>query len=134
MNQLQLDKIMQRIEGSFGTEMPFTDRPLSEADLDALKRVFGNTGFQAYLQDQVNRQIIRDYLLNAFMLGHIREERMEAVCHQIVSTEGRAALALHMLMSSVEEAGNLPLGPRRESLKKLKPGPDSKPHMEVVGK
>ena len=62
---MRLDTLVQQIETAFGETPPFTSEGLAEADRDVLLRVFGDQGYQVYLQDQVNRQIIRDYLTNA---------------------------------------------------------------------
>ncbi|GAG99082.1 unnamed protein product, partial [marine sediment metagenome] len=45
--------------------------------------------------------------------------------------EGRAALSLHMLMSSVEQAEQL-LGCSLQTLETLKPAADSPPHMRLI--
>ena len=66
---LQLDEITRRINLAFGEDLPFSRAELVEDDLQALERVFGDEGYQQFLQDQVNRQIIRDYLINAILLG-----------------------------------------------------------------
>ena len=132
MDQLQIDNIVQRIERSFGEELPFSARVMTETDLEVLQRVFGDEGFQDYLDDQTNRQIIRVYLTNAIILGFIPESRIDDYAHQVETREGRAALSLHMLMSSVEEAGNLPVSLEPEELKSLRPDPDSPPHLRII--
>lgn len=132
MDQLQIDNIVRRIDRSFGEELPFIARALSETDIEVLHRIFGDEGYQKYLDDQANRQIIRVYLTNAIILGFIPESRIDAYAHQVETSEGRAALSLHMLMSSVEEAGNLPVDPEPEELKSLRPDPDSPPHLRII--
>ena len=62
---MQLDEIVNWINAAFGEVTP---RP-AYSDVEALKKIFGNSGYQRYLQDQGNRQIIRDYLTNAVVLG-----------------------------------------------------------------
>ena len=69
VDQLQIDDIVRRIDGSFGEELPFSGRALTENDIEVLQRIFGDGGFQDYLDDQANRQIIRVYLTNAIILG-----------------------------------------------------------------
>ena len=64
-----------------------------EKDIEALKRVFADEGYQIYLQDQVNRQIIRDYLTNAVMLGILSEDRLEAFTDLVATEGGRAAMS-----------------------------------------
>ena len=101
-------------------------------DLATLERVFGDVGYQDYLEDQANRQIIRVYLTNAVILGFLPEQRIDKYSSQVESNEGRAALSLHMLMNSVEDASTLPLEPRLEELKPARPGPGCAPHLQVV--
>lgn len=134
MNPLELNDIIDRIDGAFGAELPFSQQALTEEDRYALARVFGDSGYQDYLQDQVNRQIIRDYLTNALILGYITEDGLESVAEQLASESGRATLSLHMLMRSVEEAADLPLGPAPEPLKPLRPDDSSPPHFRLVRK
>lgn len=126
---LHLDEIVSWIDAAFGGVTPPPERP----DEEALKRIFGERGYQRYLQDQVNRQIIRDYLTNAVVLGVIPVGGLAAFASQIVSEEGRATLALYMLMSSVEEARDLPaVNGTVEVLKPLKPGAGGHPHIKLV--
>jgi hypothetical protein len=132
VDQLQIDEIVQRIDSSFGKEPPFSARALTEDDLATLERVFGDVGYQDYLEDQANRQIIRVYLTNAVILGFLPEQRIDKYSSQVESNEGRAALSLHMLMNSVEDASTLPQEPRLEELKPTRPGPGCPPHLQVV--
>ena len=126
---LHLDEIVGWIDAAFGGVSPEPENP----DDEALKRIFGDRGYQRYLQDQVNRQIIRDYLTNAVVLGVITVGGLPAFASQIVSEEGRATLALYMLMSSVEEAKDLPaLNGDIELLKPLKPTVGGHPHIKLV--
>jgi hypothetical protein len=126
---LHLDEIVGWIDAAFGGITPAPESP----DEETLKRIFGDRGYQRYLQDQVNRQIIRDYLTNAVVLGVITVGGLAAFASQIVTEEGRATLALYMLMSSVEEAKDLPaLGGEIEVLKPLKPTAGGHPHIKLV--
>ena len=126
---MHLDEIVDWIDGVFGEASP---TPAS-ADIEILKRVFGDQGYQRYLQDQVNRQIIRDYLTNAVVLGVITQGGLAAFASQIVTEEGRAILALYMLMSSVEDAKDLPaLNGELEVLKPLKVVPEPPRHIKLV--
>lgn len=126
---MHLDEIVSWIDAAFGDVSPTPESPEEEA----LKRIFGDRGYQRYLQDQVNRQIIRDYLTNAVVLGVISVGGLAAFATQIVSEEGRATLALYMLMSSVEEAKDLPaVNGDIEVLKPLKPIVGSHPHIKLV--
>lgn len=126
---LHLDEIVSWIDAAFGDVSPAPENP----DVDNLKRIFGDRGYQRYLQDQVNRQIIRDYLTNAVVLGVITVGGLAAFASQIVSEDGRATLALYMLMSSVEEAKDLPaVSGEVEVLKPLKPPVGSHPHIKLV--
>ena len=133
MEQLHINEIVQRIDNSFGEELPFSGRGLTAADIDVLQRVFGDAGYQSYQDDQTNRQIIRVYLTNAVVLGFLQESQIDNYTPQLATPEGRAALSLHALMSSVEEAANLPVDPEPERLKSLRPEPGSPPHLQVVG-
>ncbi|HEY6132311.1 MAG TPA: hypothetical protein VIV27_09835, partial [Halioglobus sp.] len=126
---LHLDEIISRINGIFGEVTPQPEH----SDVEALKRILGDHGYQNYLQDQVNRQIIRDYLTNAVILDVITEGDLGAFASQAVTEEGRAVLALYMLMSSVEEAKELPVvNGDFEVLKPLKPAPGIHPYIKLV--
>lgn len=134
---MQLDEITTRIDRAFGEELPVSRRPLEESDLRTLEHVFGDESFQHYLQDQVCRQIIRDYLTNAVLLGHLSPGDLECFADQVKTQEGRSALSLHMLMTSVEEADTLPGVGVMASLKPLKPPvPDKcgRPTLSLVPK
>ncbi len=129
---MHLDHIVERIDQAFGDELPFSGQPLDPLDQEALNRVFGDAGFQDYLQDQVNRQIIRDYLTNAIVLGYLTEEALAPFTGQMGRVEGRSALSLQMLMSSVEQAGDLAAAvghDRLVSLDQDKPAPQ---HIRLV--
>ena len=132
MSQIQLEQIVEQIDQAFGQELPFSGRTLNLEDLDVLGRVFGDEGYQGYLQDQVNRQIIRDYLTNAVVLGVIREDQLSAFGSRIATEEGRSLLSLHMLMSSIEEASTLAANDEPQAIETLEPGPHSRPHMTLV--
>jgi hypothetical protein len=132
VNQLQLNQIIEHIDHAFGEELPFSGRDLNGQDREVLKRVFGDEGYQAYLQDQVNRQIIRDYLTNAVMLGYVPEQTITGFASQLGSREERAALSLHMLMSAVEQASELLATDSQHQLKILKPGPGAAPFMTLI--
>jgi hypothetical protein len=108
VNSISLDQLVARIDAAFGATLAFTDTPLAGADIDALERLFGNDGFQAYLQDEINRQVIRDYLANAVRLGYLGEPGLEQYCELIATIDGRALLALHMIVHAVEDAAYLP--------------------------
>lgn len=126
---MHLDEIVSWIDAAFGDSSP---RP-APADEEALNRIFSDAGFQRYLKDQVNRQIIRDYLTNAVVLGEIPEGGLAAFASQMVSEESRATLALFMLMSSVEEAKDLPVvSGGVEGLKPLTPAPNQPPYIKLV--
>jgi hypothetical protein len=126
---LQLDEIVNWIDAAFGEVTP---RPAC-SDVEALKKIFGNSGYQRYLQDQGNRQIIRDYLTNAVVLGEITEGGLAAFASQLVSEDSRATLALFMLMSSIEEVRDLVVSSAdMEKLKPLKPMPRKQSHIKLV--
>ncbi len=129
---MRLDTLVERIETAFGETPPFTSGGLEANDREVLLRVFGDEGYQLYLQDQVNRQIIRDYLTNAVMLGFIPEEDLAGFNPMIESSDARAALSLHMLMSSVEHAPELLLRGLPNTLQQLKPDADSPPHIRLI--
>lgn len=129
---MNLDKFVEQIETAFGETPPFTSAGLATTDQAVLERVFGDEGYQVYLQDQVNRQIIRDYLTNATMLGFIPEQDMAELEAMLGDREARAALSLHMLMSSVEEAAQLLEKGAPARLSRLKPDPNSPPHIHLI--
>lgn len=129
---MQLESIIERIDGAFGESLPLSTLHLVEADLAVLGRVFGDDSYQVYMQDEHNRQIIRDYLTNAVVLGVIREDQLSAFSGRVATEEGRSLLSLHMLMSSVEDADALAANDEPEVLESFQAGPDSKPHMTLV--
>ena len=132
MEQLQLDRLVERLEGAFGEELPFSSGELSQGQVEVLRQVFGDDGYQSYLQDQVNRQIIRDFTVNAVMLGFLAEQSVSGISRQVASREGRAALSLHMLMSSVEQAAQLMAPQEPEQLRRLKPGLKLPPYIKLI--
>ena len=132
MEQLQLDRLVERLEGAFGEELPFSSGELSQEQVEVLRQVFGDDGYQSYLQDQVNRQIIRDFTVNAVMLGFLAEQSVSGISRQVASREGRAALSLHMLMSSVEQAAQLMAPQEPEQLRRLKPGLKLPPYIKLI--
>ncbi|MEH6585433.1 MAG: hypothetical protein V7720_02690 [Halioglobus sp.] len=129
---MELDRLVEQIDTAFGETPPFTSAGLVQNDRDVLLRVFGDEGYQVYLQDQVNRQIIRDYLTNAMMLGFIPEQGLAELEAMVGDKERRAALSLHMLMSSVEQASELLTNGVPGRLEQLKPAPDSPPHIHLI--
>lgn len=132
MKQLQLDRLIEQLDGAFGEELPFSSGKLSVDQVDTLRQVFGDHGYQGYLQDQVNRQIIRDFVLNAVMLGFLTESCMAGIAGQLATREGRAALSLHMLMSSVEQAAELVAPKEPELLDKLSPTSKRPPYIKLI--
>ncbi len=132
MEQLQLDRLVELLEGAFGEELPFSSGDLSSGQIEVLRQVFGDDGYQSYLQDQVNRQIIRDFTVNAVMLGILPEQSIAGISRQVATREGRAALSLHMLMSSVEQAVELVAPQEPEQLSRLKPGLKLPPYMKLI--
>jgi hypothetical protein len=134
---LQLDEINSRINQAFGKDLPIARGTLLADDKAVVEKVFTDDVYQQFLQDQVNRQIIRDYLINAIMLGYLEADRLDGLAAQVATIEGRSALSLHMLMSSVEEAGSLPGACIPSSLRPLNPQrPDSQsvPTLTLVPK
>jgi len=132
VNQVQLDRLVERIDGSFGSDLPFTERALSQTEQEVLQAVFGDQGYQGYLQDQVNRQIIRDYLTNAVVLGFLPEQELADFAEQVATPEGRSWLSLHMLMSSVEQVAELPRGGDMQTLEELTPPDKHPPYIKLV--
>lgn len=126
---MHLDEIINWIDGVFGEGTPSAEFE----DIETLREILGDNRYQRYLQDQVNRQIIRDYLINAMVLGVITEGGLPAFASQVSNEEGRATMALHMLMSSIEEAGDLPaISNGIEVLKPLKPAVKPPPYIKLV--
>jgi hypothetical protein len=132
LEQVHLDQLVAQLEHAFGEELPFSAADLSLGQIDALTEVFGDKGYQAYLQDQVNRQIIRDFLINAVMLGFLPEHAIPDVSAQVSTREGRAALSLHMLMSSVEQAAELLAVAEPEKLSPLNPGLERPSYIKLI--
>lgn len=132
MEPVQLNDLLERLESAFGEEAPFAGRELAAEEVAALQRVFADSGYQLYLQDQVNRQIIRDYLINAVMLGIVSEQEVSRLAPQMTSREGRAALSLQMLMTAIEQAGELVTGAELPHLKPLKPENGRPPYIKLI--
>lgn len=131
MNSLQLEQLATRIDQAFGDDTPFTEQPLSAHDVDTLNRVFADDGYQRYLQDQVNRQIIRDYLTNAVLLKFVSEEALTTLTERAGSVSGRSTLSLHMLMSAIDQAESLAAAEDAE-LVPLRPGDRARPHLNLI--
>lgn len=126
---MHINEIIDWVDGAFGAPRPAVDA----ADVAAFERICNQDGYQRFLQDQVNRQIIRDYLANAVLLGVISEGGLPAFAIQLASEEGRSSLALHMLMCSVDEAVDLlPVTGQVEALTPLKPKRGDRPHIKLV--
>lgn len=126
---MQLNEIIEWVDGAFGAE----GQTIDVSDVEALEKLFAGDGYQRYLQDQVNRQIIRDYLANAVLLGVLSESGLPAFAVQLASEQGRSALALHMLMCSVDDALDLiPVDNEVEVLTPLKSRSDDRPHIKLV--
>jgi hypothetical protein len=125
-NQLQLDDIIDWVDGAFGATPALPGG-------ESFRAVLASGEYQRFLQDQVNRQVIRDYLANAVLLGVIAEGGLAAFAHPMASEEGRGALALHMLMNSVDDAMELPLASgEAEVLQPLERRPQDHPHIKLV--
>ena len=133
MNQLQLNEIVQRIEGCFGDELPLTGQAVGKSEQEVLDRLLKDEGYQAHLQDQHNRQTIRDYLVNAVVSGGITDENFSALSQLAQSIEGRSSLSLYMLMSSVYAANELLPEIDLNGLRQMRPLAGSPPHMVIVG-
>ncbi len=132
MNPVQLDEIVKQLEHSFGDDLPAASGALVEASEKLLSELQRDDMYQAYLQDQINRQIIRDFLVNASILDCISDENFLALTAKAGTPEGRSALSLHMLMSSVEDANQIVGEIGQAGLKAMKPSPGSPPHMVIV--
>jgi hypothetical protein len=130
--KLHLDQIVERIEGAFGAPPPLSSPAVAAQDAEVMVRIFADEGYQDYLQDQVNRQVIRCYLANAIVLGFLCEGQLDAFAEQLATSETRAALSLHMVMSSVEDADALVPGDSPEVLEPLRPASGGRPHMKLV--
>lgn len=133
MNQLQLNEIVHRIESCFGDQLPLTSQAVGEFEQDVLDRLLKDEAYQTHLQDQFNRQIIRDYLVNAVVSGGITDENFSALSQLAQSIEGRASLSLYMLMSSVDAANELLPEIDLKGLRQMRPLVGSPPHMVIVG-
>jgi hypothetical protein len=130
--KLHLDQIIERIERAFGAPQPFSSPAATAQDAEVMERIFADDDYQVFLQDQVNRQVIRSYLANAVVLGFLSEGQLGAFAEQLATSEARAALSLHMVMSSVEEANALVPGDSPEVLEPLRPASGGPPHMKLV--
>jgi hypothetical protein len=129
---VQLDEITAWIDRAFGAEQAVQNQPASPPDEDALRELLGREGFQRYMRDQANRQIIRDYLTNAVVLGVIPEGGLAAFAQPLRSEDGRATLALYMLMSAVEDAAELPPACNDSEIRPLEPEAGDRSHIKLV--
>ncbi len=129
---MQLDQIVTHIERAFGGASALTEPAMAPADRAELQRLEQLEAFQDYLQDQTDRQIIRDYLTNAVVLGFVPLEALAAFSGRLDTREARAALALHMLMSAVEQAPELLAEGMPEALTPLLPAETAPPYMKLV--
>jgi len=130
---VHLDEIIEWIDRAFGEEQLLSQSPELSEEIDALREAIGGDGYQRYLRDQINRQIIRDYLTNAVVLGVITESGLATFSDSISSEEGRATLALYMLMSAVEDAAHLPpVSGEMAALKPLDPAAVDRSHIKLV--
>lgn len=134
LEPVQLNDLLERLEGAFGEEEPFAGRDLSVDEVEALQKVFADGGHQRYLQDQVNRQIIRDYLINAVMLGYVSAQDLVNLAPQMATREGRAALSLQMLMLGVDQAAEIVAGTPLAHLKPLKPEGERPSYIKLIEK
>jgi hypothetical protein len=132
VEQVQIDEIVRDIETAFGPETPFAGRPLTTTEFDSLKSVFGDAGYQDYLQDQIHRQIIRDYLTNAMLLDCICEDGFSSLMQHAGTVDGRASLSLHMLMRSVEEAADIPAQASQGEWQLLRDITSTRPQLELI--
>lgn len=129
---MDLDRLVSRIDSALGESLPVTDTAPDEPLRSALEALFSGDAYQQYLQDQVNRQIIRDYLVNAVMLGLVSEAGIDQLGEQLSSPEARASMSLQMLMNSVEHAPDLLAHGVPAPLEPLQPSPDAPPHIHLV--
>lgn len=130
---VQLDEITGWIDGAFAAGDDVVLEVAAAGYEDVLRGLFGDDGFRRYLRDELNRQIIRDYLTNAVVLGVVSRDGLAAFAAPIATEEGRATLALYMLMSAVDEAAELvPLGAELTALKPLAPVPGDRSHIKLV--
>jgi len=130
---VHLDEIVDWIDHAFGADQALADTAEVAGDIDTLCAILGEEGYHRYLRDQVNRQIIRDYLTNAVVLGILSESGLAAFASAIACEESRATLALYMLMSAVEDAAQLPaVAGDLEPLKPLPPAPGDRSHIKLV--
>jgi hypothetical protein len=132
VEEIEIEAVVGEIEAAFGPEVPFAARPLTAVELDNLRGVFGDAGYQEYLQDQIHRQIIRDYLTNAMLLGCISDEGFSSLMQVAGTVDGRASLSLHMLMRSVEEAGELSAQASQGEWHLLRATTTTRPQLELI--
>ena len=128
---MRLNDIAARLDRAFGDELPISEGLLVAGDL---QRLLADDSYQLYLQDQVSRQVIRDYLTNAVVLGHLPEAHLDRFSGQIATQEGRNALSLYMLMHAVEDAGFLVEHEETGSLQPLGSAPAPTPNLTLVPK
>ena len=129
---MDLNRLVSRIDNVLGDGLPMTETAPDEPLRSALEAVFIQDAYQAYLQDEVNRQIIRDYLVNAVMLGLVTEAGIDQLGEQLRSPEARASMSLYMLMNSVEQAPELLAQGVPAPLEPLQSSPDAPPHIHLV--
>ena len=91
---MQLDDLVNSIERQFGADEPPCAGP-------------GEHGFEVYLEDQVNRRIIRDFFINAIVLGHLPRDAVIRLGGSMATPQCRGPLAPNLLMMAVEDAASL---------------------------
>jgi hypothetical protein len=133
VEQLHIDEVLRCIEGWFDDGPEATAVAPNARELQLLRRVFGEKGYGRYLNDQVNRQIIRDYLLNALVLRVITEAELQAIARRAGTAQARAWLSLQMVVNSVEAADQLLCETALDSLQVLEAVPGSPPQLVIVG-
>ena len=129
---MDLNRLVSRIDKALGESLPVADTAPDEPLRSALEALFSADAYQQYLQDQVNRQIIRDYLVNAVMLGLVPEAEVDQLGEKLRSPEARASMSLQMLMNSVEHAPDLLDHGVPAPLEPLQPSPDTPPNIHLV--
>lgn len=127
--QISLDDLVNHINAAFGEEALLLSN-VDKSTQPALNDFLGSDDFSHYLDDHTHREIIRHYLLNAIIQGHFSLSRLSDFKLQLASHEGRAALALAMLMYAVEEANSLPSDKEVDPLHPLNKPNDS--HIRLV--
>ena len=99
-----LNAVSEKIDEAFGRPPAFTSQPLSQADISVLDRIFGDVGYAVYADDEINRSVIKNFLINALLQGHLEDEGLELALAAVATPQHRSEMALKMIVHGIGDA------------------------------